>query len=66
MTIMVGNTIFGALTGEMKVEWILAMRDVMQKVVFGVGKSKPTSTCPYIFHLYHSQDMMRGDEIIAY
>ena len=42
------------------------MRDVVQKLVFGVDKSKSTAICSYIFHLYNSLDMMKGEEITMY
>ena len=33
VTIIVGNTIFGALLGERKVDWGLVMRDVVQRLL---------------------------------
>ena len=42
------------------------IKDVVLKLVFGVGKSKPTPLYPYIFHLYHSLHIVRRQEIVAY
>ena len=30
----------------------------MQRLVFGMGKSKATPICPYVFHLYHSHELL--------
>ena len=30
------------------------MKDLVQRFFFGMGKSKVTPICPYVFHLYHS------------
>lgn len=66
VTFTMGNTLFGALSGERKVDWSRVIRDVVQKLVFGMTKPKPTLLCPYIFHLYHSLDILREEEIIEY
>ena len=62
MTIMLGNTIFGALSGDRKVDWGIAIRDYVAKLCRGVGKTKPSSICPFLYHLYYAQDCMRGRE----
>ena len=58
VTIMVGNTIFGALSGERPVDWGIVVKDLVQRLVFGMGKSKATPICPYVFHLYHSHELL--------
>ena len=58
VTIMVGNTIFGALSGERPVDWGIVVKDLVQRLFFGMGKSKATPICPYIFHLYHSHELL--------
>ena len=58
MTITVGNTIFGALSRERPVDWGIVVRDLVQRLVSGMGKSKATTICPYIFHLYHSHELL--------
>ena len=58
VTIMVGNTIFGALSGERPVDWGIMVKDLVQRLLSGMGKSKATPICPYIFHLYHSHELL--------
>ena len=66
VTITVGNTIFGAFTGEREVDWALVIRDVFKKLLIGVGKSKPTPICPYLLHLYIAHDVVQVDEKKVY
>ena len=56
--ITVGNTIFGALSGERPVDWKIVVKDLVQRLLSGMGKSKATPICPYVFHLYHSQELL--------
>ena len=58
VTITVGNTIFGALSGERPVDWGIVVKDLVQRLLSGMGKSKATPICPYIFHLYHSYELL--------
>ena len=58
VTITVGNTIFGALSRERPVDWGIVVKDLVQRLLFGMGKSKTTPICPYIFHLYHSHELL--------
>ena len=58
VTIMVGNTIFGALSGERPVDWGIVVKDLVQRLLSRIGKSKATPICPYIFHLYHSHELL--------
>ena len=53
VTITVGNTIFGALSGERPVDWEIVVKDLVQRLLSGMGKSKTMLICPYLFHLYH-------------
>ena len=62
VTITVGNTIFGALSGERPVDWRIVVKDLVQRLLFGMGKSKATPICPYVFHLYHSQELLLPKE----
>ena len=34
------------------------MKDVVQRLLSGMGKSKATPICPYIFHLYHAHVLL--------
>ena len=58
VTITVGNTIFEALSGERPVDWGIVVKDVVQRLLSGMGKSKATPICPYMFHLYHSHELL--------
>ena len=58
VTITVGNTIFGALSGERPVDWGIVVKDLVQRLLSGMGKSKATPIYPYIFHLYHSHKLL--------
>ena len=58
VTITVGNTIFGALSGERPIDWGIVVKDLVQRLLSGMGKSKATLICPYIFHLYHSHELL--------
>ena len=62
VTITVGNTIFGALSGERPVDWGVVVKDVVQRLLFGMEKSKATPICPYIFHLYHAHEFLLTNE----
>ena len=46
VTITVGNTIFGALSGETPVDWGIVVKDLVQRLLSGMGKSKATPICP--------------------
>ena len=58
VTITVGNTIFGALSGERPVDWEIVVKDLVQRLLSGMGKSKATLICPYVFHLYQSHKLL--------
>ena len=58
VTIMVGNTIFGALSRERPVDWGLVMKDLVQRLFSGMDKSKATPICPYVFHLYQLHEVL--------
>ena len=62
VTITVGNTIFGALSGERPVDWGIVVKDFVQRLLFGMGKSKATSICLYVFHLYQSLELLLSAE----
>ena len=63
VTITIGNTILGALSGERPVDWGAVLKDVVQRLYAGMGKSKATPLCPYIFHLYHMDEcLLQGEK----
>ena len=66
VTVMVGNTIFSALLGERKVDWGILLQAVVTKLMDGVRKFKVTPIGPYLFHLYMGQELLNGEEMVAY
>ena len=66
VTITIGNTIFGALDGGREVDWGLIFRDMVQRLAKGVGKPKPTPICPFLFHLYEGQGLLKADKEVDY
>ena len=58
VTITVGNTIFGALSGERPVDWGIVVKDLVQRLLSEMEKSKATPICPYVFHLYYSHELL--------
>ena len=66
MTITTGNTIVGAIDGGRSIDWGIVFRDLAQKMVAGAGKTKPNPICPFLFHLYHSRDILTKEEDTDY
>ena len=56
--ITVENTIFGALSEERPVDWRVVVKDFVQRLLSGMGRSKATPICPYVFHLYHLHELL--------
>ena len=66
VTITIGNTIFRAMDGGREVDWGIVFRDLAHRLAKGVGKPKPTSICPFLFHLYEGQGLLTADEELDY
>ena len=66
VTRTIGNTIFGALSGEKPVDWGKVFSELVQRLVSGVGKSKPTPICPFLYHLYEYKGLLTEEEEINY
>ena len=62
VTITVDNTIFGALSGERPVDWGVVVKDLVQRLLSALGKFKATPIDPYVFHLYHSHELLLSAE----
>ena len=62
VTITVNNTIFGALFGERPVDWGVVVKDLVQRLLSGMGRSKATPICPYVFHLYQAHELLLSAE----
>ena len=63
VTLTVGTTIFGALSKIRKVSWGQVLHEVVDKLVSGLEKGKPTPISPYLFHLYNRFECLREDEM---
>ena len=66
MTRTIGNTIFGALSGERPVDWGKVFSELVQWLVGGAGKSKPTPICPFLYHLYECKGLLTKEEETDY
>ena len=68
VTCTLGNTIFGGLTGDRLVDWTKILMDLVNRLVGGAGKSKPTPIYPFLYHLYESGtlDGGRGDRLLGH
>ena len=66
VTRMLGNTIFGALSGERSVDWAIIFMELINRLVGGAGKAKPTPICPFLYHLYESKGLLTKDEETDY
>jgi hypothetical protein len=62
VTVTWGNTIFGALSGSRKVNWAHVMTNLIVQLSARVGKSRATPICPFLFHLYERNKLLRGEE----
>ena len=66
MTVTVGNTIFGTYLGEREVDWALIMKDMVKRLLTGIGKSKSTPICPYLLHLYIAHNVVQVEDEKVY
>ena len=66
VTRTIENTIFGAMSGERPVDWAIIFMELVNRLVGGAGKSKPTPICPFLYHLYESKGLLTEEEEINY
>ena len=66
VTRTIGNTIFGAISGERPVDWAIIFMELVNRLVGGAGKAKPTPICPFLYHLYESKGLLTEDEETDY
>ena len=59
----VGNTIFGALVREYKVNWRQIIQEVVGHLVSNLEKEKATPISPYLFHFYNRNECLREGEM---
>ena len=65
ITVTAGNTIFGALSTR-KVNWGGVFQGVVAKLVETLGWNKSSPISPYLFHLYHSRELLNHEELLVY
>ena len=65
-TRMLGNTIFGAISGERSVDWSIIFMELVNRLVGVAGKAKPTPICPFLYHLYESKGLLTKEEETDY
>ena len=44
----------------------MIVHDLVQRLVAGVGKQKPTLICPFLIHLYNNQRLLLEDKEVYY
>ena len=66
VTRTIENTIFGAMSGERPVDWAIISMELANRLVGGAGKSKPTSICPFLYHMYESKGLLMEEEETDY
>ena len=59
----IGNTIFGSLAGEYKVNWGHLIQEVVSHLVSNLEKGKASPISPYLFHLYYRNECLREEEM---
>ena len=66
VTRTLGNTIFGAISGERSVDWAIIFMELVNRLVGGAGKTKSTLICPFFYHLYESKGLLTEEEETDY
>ena len=60
------NMIFGALSRDRSVDWARIFTELVNRLVGGAGKSKPTSIYPFLYHLYENKGLLTEEEETNY
>jgi hypothetical protein len=58
----IGNTVFGALSGQVKIKWGQFIYDLVSKQVSVLGSRKISPLGPYLYHLYGRYGCLREEE----
>ena len=66
VTRTLGNTIFGALSGDRTVDWAIIFMELVNRLVGGAGKAKPTPICSFLYHLYECKGLLTEEEETDY
>jgi hypothetical protein len=62
ITVTWGNTIFGALNGGKKVNWVRVITTLVIQLAARVGKSRASPICPFLYHLYERKELLKPEE----
>ena len=62
VTKVVGNMIFGSLSGEYVVNWGQVIHKVVGRLVSHLEKGKPLPISPFLFHLYSRNECLKDEE----
>ena len=60
------NTIFGAISRERSVDWSVIFMELVNRLVGGAGKTKPTPICSFLYDLYESKGLLTEGEETDY
>ena len=66
VTRTLGNTIFGAMSGERSVDWSIIFMELVNRLVGGEGKTKSIPICPFLYHLYKNKGFLTEEEETNY
>ena len=66
VTRTIGNTIFGALSKDRPVDWGKVFSELVQRLVGGARRAKPTPICPFLYHLYECKGLLTEEEETDY
>ena len=53
---------FGAISGERLVDRAVIFMKLVNRLVGGAGKTKPTPICPFLYHPYESKGLLKEEE----
>ena len=65
VTVTIANTIFEAME-DRPVHWGKILGNVVSKLVAHLAKGKQSPISPYLFHLYHSKEILSAQEAVIY
>lgn len=61
--ITIASTILSAMAGDREVCWSRIVRDIVLDLIKGLGNSRPSPLCPFLFHLYQSYGVLLPAEV---
>jgi hypothetical protein len=62
ITVTLGNTIFGVLNEERKVNWARIITNLVIQLAARVGKSCASPICSFLYHLYERKELLKPEE----